>query len=1068
MADRPARVGSDHPPTTGTGVVERLWDLAAELLAIDPALLRTRPHAGRSFVALGGSSMLAMRLVARADERCGVRLALGDLLEDVSLAAVLAAARVRDDPPAAADAAPGSVTDGPRPDLGTSGVLPPVAGQSGMWIAERSVGQMYRLCFVAFLDGPLRAGRLEQAIHRTVGRHDGLRVRFLTTPDGGVARQVTAGPPPVLERVDTGAANDFEEVVESLATTESGRPFRFEDGPPLRFLLATGGADRTALITITHHLLLDAWAIGLLLREILARYDGYTGGPVPRCRPAVPLGVQTGSPPADRSGASGGREHPWEPLFAEVPPVVELPADQPRRAIRGPDGRRLAFRIGEPVAVSIDATCQRSGVTPFVVLLAAFGLTIARHVGRTRLLVGVPTAGRGSRPEHDLVAQCARVVPVAITVDDRSTPVDFLRHVRRSLTTSMDQDMPTLDVLAPRFAPPGDLSRNPLVQAVCGRYADVVPWHLRTRELDVRIKEMHTGGSPMDVTVAFHGAGPGYPGTLEYSHSLWHDAEAEAFLASYLAGVADLTRVERLAEARAIPPAAGERPAPPAPAVAAHSVNELLRAQAARTPGLVAVRHGGQELTYQRLAAAVDGYTRQLRDADVGPGDRVVLTSDRSLGEVVAALGVLRCGAIVAAVAPDASPRVLTRLLTSFGPTAAIGAGRSAARLAAVGVTMIPVWTSDPATAQPSPVEATTPGPAVGAGSDACVVASAGTAGTPRWVRVPHRALVHLASRGTVPGGCGPGARFLHHTPLSCAAGWLELLAPLAHGGTVEIHAGTPLGPAELDQVLRDRRITGLRLSVPALRRYATWCAGPEAAPGSPVRVVLAEGGGLTRRDLSGLWRAHPAAEVWHGYHCAESLSIATLHRITPPTVTGAAPEGGTASTVLLHSGRPGSGLACQILDEDGLLVPPGAMGELCLSGAGLASTGAASPVLRTGDLARIDRSGRLHIGGRTGDPADPRGYRARPEQVAAVLRAHPAVADAVILTRRAPTGLPQTTAACLPRDGHGIDLPELRAWAAAALPRWQLPDAWAVLAELPLTDCGAIHRGQLRAAVGW
>ena len=418
----------------------------------------------------------------------------------------------------------------------------PTPGQRGMWAAEQAVGgQLYGLVFTAFLSGPLSVVSMERAVRRTVARHEGLRTTFDWSA-GTLERRIDpdAGEVFELRAMPGGPASEarFWSWAREYADSAARQPVDLRAGPTTRFLLLAGGAESHALVLLTHHLVLDAWAVGLVFDELFAHYRYLAGGPRPQLADPVPAVEQVlHHNQLERAGRLAEQREFWRDRLAAVPSVVELPAERARPAVQQPAGRRLPFALDDAEAAAVDRRAGEVGVTAFVLLLAAFGRAVARASGLSRLLVGVPASGRATEPLRRLVAQCARVVPVVLEVVE--DPVELLRATQRSLALSLDNADVPLEVLAPQYAA-GDLSRNPLVQVVCGSYSHLIGWTRQLGPLWVRIVEGHAGGSPMDLTIAFQGRSSGYSGTLEFATGVWTSREARDFLDGYRRSIAEL------------------------------------------------------------------------------------------------------------------------------------------------------------------------------------------------------------------------------------------------------------------------------------------------------------------------------------------------------------------------------------------------------------------------------------------------------------------------------------------------------------------------------------------------
>jgi O-succinylbenzoic acid--CoA ligase len=286
------------------------------------------------------------------------------------------------------------------------------------------------------------------------------------------------------------------------------------------------------------------------------------------------------------------------------------------------------------------------------------------------------------------------------------------------------------------------------------------------------------------------------------------------------------------------------------------------------------------------------------------------------------------------------------------------------------------------------------------------VVHTSGTTGTPRPVGLT-KADIEANARGTAAAlGLTDDERWLCPLPLSHVGGLMVLLRSAIFGTTAV------LGPADTENV------TVASLVPTQLARLL------EARAQPPSRAVLLGGAAA---DPTLLARAEEAGwPVAPSYGLTQTCSAATIGEI------------GDTET----SGRPILGVTVTIAADGEIVVEAGGR------------------TVHTGDLGRLDARGRLIVIGRKTDTIVTGGENVAPAEVEAVLRAHPAVADAGVFARPHPEWGEAVIARVVLRAEASPD--ELRAFAAARLARFKVPKAVELADALPRTESGKLRRREL------
>ncbi|MFI6520469.1 amino acid adenylation domain-containing protein [Spirillospora sp. NPDC050679] len=505
------------------------------------------------------------------------------------------------------------------------------------------------------------------------------------------------------------------------------------------------------------------------------------------------------------------------------------------------------------------------------------------------------------------------------------------------------------------------------------------------------------------------------------------------------------------------------RPLAPWPPVA---VPDLVARQVEARPTAPALTHRGRTVDYRGLWDSATRLARALAQNGVGPGDRVAALLSTGPASVVVFLGTLLAGGCHVPIDVRLPRARASFILRDCGARCVIGEDGSAASYKELEGSDGSVRLLDLDTLIEGSGEG--PLPEVGPSAPAYMVYTSGTTGRPKGMTVSHGNLVSLLANSRFPFDfSGDDVWPLFHSPAFDLSVW-EVFGCLAYGGRLVVPEQSEIDdPRRFRRLLADEGITVLNQTPSAFGRLiAVDEADPLPLPG--LRYVIFGGERLAPRTLLG-WRArHPQARLVNMYGISEATIHSTVHELTDEDLRGErSPIGEPLPSVVLH---------LMDLRTGRRPVPDGAAGEIWLGGGGVVAgyhglpeqsrerfvTGVlgSGRFLRTGDLARRGRDGRLEYLRRADDQFQWHGYRIEPEEIAEGLRAHPEVADAAAVLVGGSTG--RIVAFVAPVPGARPSAQGLREHLAERLPHYMVPQVVRTLPELPLTGNGKVDRAAL------
>ncbi|MES4903978.1 MULTISPECIES: amino acid adenylation domain-containing protein [unclassified Streptomyces] len=932
---------------------------------------------------LGGHSLAAIRLLVRIRSVLGVELVIKDVFNFSTPAAL--AKRLAG---AADGEARTPLVAVRRPDL-----VPLSFAQRRLWFQHKLEGRSatYNVPLALRLTGTVDPEALHAALLDVVGRHESLRTVF---PEAdGEPHQLVIDP----------ADADF--AWEHRSVSESDLPHALRDAACYGFDLASETAlrawlfetapDRSTLLLLLHHIAGDGWSMAPLARDVMAAYTGRVEGRPPQWS-ALP--VQYADYTLWQREQLGDADDPesvyakqlayWLEELADLPTEVTFPTDRARPVVATYGGERFTFRLVEgELHRRVTELALRTNTTVFMVLQAGMAALLTRLGAGTDIPLGSGAAGRTDEALDDLIGLFVNTYVLRTDTSGDPSFDELLSRVReRSVQAHEHQDVP-FEHLVELLNPQRSTSHHPLFQ-VAMVLQNAPSEDFRLPRLQVRSEFINTGTARFDMMVEMYerrddtGGAAGIEALVEFATELFDRSTVEGLLARWVRlleqVVADpsvrISGVELLAEAerRELLTSWNDT----AVEVAPETLAGLFEARVRRAPDATALVRGGEALSYGEVNARANRLAHWLIGEGVGPERLVAVELPRSVDLVVAVLAVLKAGGAYVPVDP----------------------GYPAERRAFMLADARPVLVLDEAVLgrDVSGFPDTDPGVGVEPEHPAYVIYTSGSTGVPKGVVVSHRGVASLAHAQAGRLDVTSDSRVLQFASPSFDAAFWELVMAFGFGAALVVPEDERLVGGALLAALAGQRVTHVTLPPSVLGALP---ADAESSLPSLGVVVLA--GEAAPPELIARWSQ--GRRVVNAYGPTESTVCVSM---------SAAPADGVAPI-----GRPVTNTRVFVLDEALRPVPVGVVGELYVSGAGLARGYAgragltaerfvASPfepgvrMYRTGDLARWRADGQLEFVGRADEQVKVRGFRIEPGEIEALLTGVDGVRQAVALVR--------------------------------------------------------------------
>jgi amino acid adenylation domain-containing protein len=1045
--------------------IEPRDDIERQLCAMWSRILAV-PRVGLSdnFFSLGGHSLLAVRIFNEIHAAFGARLPLAALFDGPTVAQL--SERVR------------AVRGGPSTDAMTAiGALPHndpaplLAAQQRLWFLEQMSPEaaMHNLSFTARLGGALNLRALETAITALGERHDILLSAI--TPDGDVPQQVRRDVALTVDVIDLTAYPhaDRELRIHTRRAAEIERPFNLAVAPLMRFFLFRLSEQEHVLVFVTSHVVFDGWSFGVLWRDLDALYQAFhnnramPSGPATRYADFARWHQRWLTEPAQATQLAE-----WTSALSGMPQVLELATDFPRPAELSNRGVLASFELPAPTVRQLRQLAAAHGVTMHMLALASIEVLLSRYSGQTDFGLGTPVHGRVRAEADDIVGMFVNTLVVRSDVRHAHTFRDLLQRVRNtSLHAVSHQDLP-FERLVQALHPARDRTRTPLYQAM-------FTYEERERHqynfADLHLAEIPSQSNLVGTDASFWLSEGADVALIEVglSADLFTRDTANRWLRSWLTILGAVATNPDVALS-AIPVIAdADLQLLLAPQIAncapVHDelVHRKFEAMAAQHPDRAALYFEDQRLSFRELDARANQIAHVLVASGVRAETPVGVCLPRGFDLIAAMLGVLKAGGGYLPLDPT-YPRDRLNFFVSDSAAPLVITSRALVNEIAFDTDVLLV--DDHAS-----VIASQPTDSCGGDHSpeqlAYIIYTSGSTGRPKGVMVEHRNVssFFVAMRKAI--GIDSDGVWMAASSTSFDMSIPEIWGCLCHGRSVVI-AG--------ELVLGDARDNTFSLAAQA-RRYSV--THFQCTPSQARMLLLTdESRGMLERLEQLVLGGEPLPQDL-GDTLARTVAGTLINGYGPTEVTVYSTMAPVREGERITIGRGVTNVTTFILDAEQRLVPPGAVGELCLGGPSVtrgylnrpeltAERFIANPyapiggerLYRSGDLVRLDAAGNLAYMGRNDDQVKIRGYRVELGEIETALRAADGVKNAAVIAygphddRRLIGYL--VTAKGFPGER------ELRVALRMSLPDFMVPATFVQLNEFPSLPSGKVDRKAL------
>ncbi|HEU4963914.1 MAG TPA: amino acid adenylation domain-containing protein, partial [Bacilli bacterium] len=963
-------------------------------------------------------------------------------------------------------------------------------GQQQLWFLDQLEpgSAVYNIPLLYRLEGALDLSALRQALQALVDRHAALRSTF-PKQDGSpvqvVAERVEV--PCTVEDLSALKEQERETARDRLIEDELSRGFDLLHGPLLRARLLIESERSTVLLLNVHHIVFDGWSVQVALQDLAALYRAYAAGTEPDL-PAPSLEFTDYAAWFNQRLAGGeldGQRDFWlEQLQGELP-SLELVPDYVRPPVQAHEGSCRELTLAHGLTERLREIAKRQGVTLYMLMLTVVNVLLKRMTGQEDTIIGTPVACRTKKELHDLIGYFVNMLPLRTQVKGDLSFAELLASTKEHLLTAFQHQEYPFHRLVEALNPERTPSRTPIFQTIM-TYADLTANPL-FGDVKVTMLPVPVNTVKFDIGFSFLEHADSLQVAIDYRTDLYRADTIDRLLGHLRrlleAIVANpeqtVDRLEMLTqdELAELTVTVNQSANPMPPEACLH---QLVEKQAAERPEQLALRWQEQELTYAQLNARANRLAHWLRTQGVGPDTVVVLLCDQSVEIIVGMLGILKAGGAYMPLDPSYPQQRLTYMIEDSKSPVVLTQSRyldKAEGYAGTTFALDHAEATSPLSAHPTH----DPEPLTDGENLMNVLYTSGSTGMPKGVALPHRGVIRLVNNANFA-KMNSTEVVLQLSPLNFDGATFEIWGTLCNGGTLVIlEKETVLAPKELSNAIHHHGVTTLLVTTPLLNRLIE--DAPEAL--TPLRRLIFGGEVISKPHIKKALNYCRPGTLVHTYGPTENSFTSCYFPIREVD----------DRVWTIPIGRPVSNTEIYLLDEHLQPVPYGVIGEVYLSGLGLARGYLNDPkrtasvflphpfsqqpdarLYKTGDRARRLADGTIEFIGRKDNQVKIRSQRVELGEVESTLRRNRLVQECFVTTTLDRNNAKQLVAYFVPaglQEEHTDNRVQVIQWASEKvaelrkflheqLPEYMVPPHLIALTDLPLNPNGKVNRREL------
>ena len=924
--------------------------------------------------------------------------------------------------------------------------------QNRLWILSNfsNANIAYNMVGVIHLSGVFNQSLFIDSVNFLIARHEILRTTF-NEIDGNILAVIHDNLPPQISTFTL----DQTEKIDYWIKNTANHSFDLERGPLLKIEIIKITEEQYSIIINMHHIISDGWSLGIFIKECGEIYNSFIKGD----KPSLPeLIIQH----ADYVVWEQQQEEVykkslqfWKNKLLLSPDNSTFPLLNQRRNIQSFEGDLYQQQLSAEWSKTLKVTASKFRTTPFILSLAAYNILLHKYANQLDIIVGIPIANRDHEELQNVIGFLVGTLPIRSKIDNDISFKNYIEILQKECASAFDNKNVHFDEILKEVNIVRKPNQNPLFQTIFS-YENIEQEELKWRGINTDIQQIEGIHSKFDLTFSLREKDGAFMISVEFAKNIFDQAYIKTIVNCYLQTVENLINNCEMSISKfsIVPRKLRDKMTIDWNNTTTNDVlfsplSELFQHQVDCNPNSIAYQTSDYTLTYKELSKLVDNLIHEFEQYQLNEQSRVALLLSRDHRLLPCMLACLKMGITYIPLDPSYPEKRLSYILDHADITSIIT--NISISFDVKKYELIDISKDNIITVQKNCNKYD-----VTSNDSAYIIYTSGSTGTPKGVEVSQGALSNFILSMQKRPGFNQSDKLLALTSTSFDISGLELFLPIVSGGTTilasEEQSKSPESIIELIEKFNISVMQATPSTWQMLREYK-WKGNQD------LKSLI--GGESLPADLAS-WATEKTKEVWNMFGPTETTIWSTTHKcITTDT--------------MIKIGMPIDNTQCYVLDDQMQVVPPYVIGNLYISGKGLAKgyfkddkktndsfftinmDNTDHLVYKTGDLAYYNEDGTLVHKGRIDFQVKVNGYRIELDEINYALDQHDEIYQAYCIVETVQDD--KKIIAYLRAKKVEISIESVREHLSNILPNYMIPREYRIVKEFPMTPNGKIDR---------